>query len=73
MSLRSLAFFVGGKYFIKNFSAKLFQVATESGGIEFNHALALSHKEYGKSFSIKASSVTPCSLNESHTSMNNRK
>ena len=73
MSFLNLAFLVGGKYFIKNFSAKSFQVVIESDGKEFNQALARSLKEYGNNLSFKISSVTPFILNALATYMNNRR
>ena len=45
ISFRILAFLVGGKYLVRNFSANLFHESTELGSREFNQALARSFKE----------------------------
>ena len=65
------AFSVGGKYFIKNLSAKSFHVVIESGGKEFNHAIVRSLKENGKSLSLNASYDAPATLKALLTSKNN--
>lgn len=70
ISFRVLAVKDGGKYFIKKHSTNSCHVFMEPDGREFNHARALSLKEYGNNLNLKASSVTPTSLNEWLASMN---
>ena len=71
ISFLNFAFLFGRKYFIKILSAKSFHVVIESGGREFNHALARSHKENRKSVSLNASCNAPAILKVSLTSKNN--
>lgn len=73
ISFWSLAFLLGGKYFIKNRSTNSCHVVMESGGKEFNHAHALSLNKYWNNSNLKASLVTPTNLKESLTSINKRR
>ena len=70
ISFLNFALLVGGKYFIKNLSAKSFHVVIESGGKEFNHVRAQSLKEYEKSLSLNAYSDAPAILKASLISKN---
>ena len=70
ISFLILAFFVGGKYLVKNFSANPFHKFTELGSNELSYTLARSFSEYGNSLNRKASSVTPGILKLLATSKN---
>lgn len=64
-----MAFLVGERYLMRNFSTSPFHIVTKPRGNVFNYACALSLKEYGNNFILKASSDTLDNLDESLTSI----
>ena len=68
--LCSLTVLVGEKYLARNFCVKVAQLVIDPTVKEFNHSLALSFREKGKSLSVMASSGTPFTLNISQISKN---